>query len=126
MKTIIIDGVEYILTPTKQEKELFIGELNGKRFYLGPGAGERMTWYDAINWCKSLGEGYLLPSRMTLLMCYENDALRDYFITNEYYWTSSQHGPNFAWCQLFFNGFQTLITKNNALHVRAVRVESIQ
>ena len=38
MKIINIDGVEYTLTPVKQEKELFIGELQGKRYYLGPEA----------------------------------------------------------------------------------------
>lgn len=124
MKTIIIDGVEYTLTPTKQEKELFIGELNGKRYYLGPEASERMTWLDAVNWCESIGEGYELPSRIVLLMCYENDALRDQFNVDNWYWSNTAYRFNDRWVQHFLYGDQGSNTEDYLYYVRAVRVES--
>jgi len=122
-KTIIIDGVEYSLTPVNQNG--FIGEVNGKRYYLGPEADEQMTQEEARDWCASLGDNFELPSRVVMLLCYNNKELRKQFQTDDYYWTNDEYenDSSFGWLQFFNNGGQNYSTKTIARYVRAVRVE---
>lgn len=122
-KKIIIDGVEYNLIPASHN--LFIVAWNGKRYYLGPEAEKTMYYEEAQEWCKSLGENYELPSRIVMLMCYNNKVLRERFKMDDYYWTSEEQEYNsaYGWVQGFFNGVQSYHRKDCTYRVRAVRVE---
>jgi hypothetical protein len=40
---------------------------------------------------------------------------------DDYYWSSSEDDSYLAWCQNFYDGFQTNLSKNSCLLVRAVR-----
>ena len=106
-----------------QKTEPLICAFDGYEYYLGPQAPEQMAWADAIEWCKSLGEGYELPTRIVLLACYANTEIRQEFDTDDWYWTSSESEFNAtdAWRQTFSNGYQYGNDKTNATYVRAVR-----
>lgn len=114
-----------------QEKNLitahndeFIGEVNGKRYYMGPESEKRMTWDEAHTWCASLGEGYELPSLAVLMMCYNNEKLRKQF-QDGLYWSSDEYefDSSGAWVQCFDIGDQCDHFKYRPFYVRAVRVE---
>lgn len=126
-KTIIIDGVEYALTPvTPVSQDQFIGEVNGKRYYLGPEAAELMTQQEARGWCESLGYDFELPSRVVMLLCYNNEELRNQFETEGYYWTDDvyENRSSDGWYQYTNFGIQSYANKTTAFYVRAVRVEN--
>lgn len=98
--------------------EIEICTLNGVKWLLGDEAPERMTWQRAKDWCESIGQQ--LPPREVLLMAYLNPEIRSSF-ENNYYWSSSEDGSDFAWNQSFIIGNQLFSNKSNSLTVRAVR-----
>ena len=106
-----------------QKPEPLICAFDGYEYYLGPQAPEQMAWADAIEWCKSLGEDYELPTRIVLLACYANTAIRQEFDTDDWYWASTdlEFTATNAWKQTFSNGYQATNTKATASSVRAVR-----
>jgi hypothetical protein len=120
MKTITIDGVEYNWDQVAKEPEPLICTLDGAQYFLGPQAPVTMTWQEAVDWCKSLGEDYELPSRDVLLACFENKDIQRQFVAY-YYWSSSEASTTGAWLQTFGNGFQSLNYKTSLNYVRAVR-----
>jgi len=66
------------------------------------------------------GDWYL-PSKHELpLLCAEREAVGG-FITNNYYWSSSEYAYHSAWSQYFGNGYQEANGKTPANAVRAVR-----
>jgi hypothetical protein len=80
----------------------------------------RMNLQDAKKACKYLGSGWRLPSKDELNTLYENkDAIGGF--ANKYYWSSTEFGLNDAWVQLFSNGYQDGLSKNDTGYVRAVR-----
>lgn len=103
----------------------FIGEVNGKCYYLGPEADRKMNWKEARAWCESLGENFELPSRIIMLMCCNNKELRKQFKMDDYYWLSDDYRYNtsLGWHQNFTTGGQGTTIKTDTLYVRAVRVE---
>ena len=95
-----------------------ITTIDGIEYRLGSESPEELSWYDAVDWCKSVGGE--LPDRQVLLACYVNEAIRSHFAAG-FYWSSTENFATNAWTQYFFNGFQSNGSKINSNYVRAVR-----
>jgi len=81
----------------------------------------KMDWEDAKKACADLGDGWRLPTRLELLLMYNNqDELGGF--ANNYYWSSTEYSNyGFAWLQYFYNGRQYGSNKTSKDSVRAVR-----
>jgi hypothetical protein len=82
---------------------------------------KRMTWYEAIEYAKSLGDGWRLPTRGELCDAY--DSFVDGFKKNNY-WSSSTlaQSTNHAWNVDFNNGLVNYDDKSDYYYyVRCVR-----
>lgn len=79
-----------------------------------------MTWYEAKKACASLGKGWRLPTRVELLLMYENKDVVGGFASN-YYWSSTEFDKYGAWLQGFLIGVHTTNLKNYTYYVRAVK-----
>ena len=79
-----------------------------------------MNWDDAMKACADLGDGWRLPTRLELLLMYNNQDELGGFAGN-YYWSSTEDNGYDAWWQSFFNGDQVQDTKGYNFYVRAVR-----
>ena len=81
----------------------------------------KYSFKEATDACKLLGEGWRLPTRVELLLMYENkDEIKGF--ANNYYWSSTEYGNLNAWGQNFTNGGQDyLLNKFTNYYVRAVR-----
>ena len=71
MKTIIIDGIEYV----PKNKEITIQDITthsipAKTIKWGKSSEEEMTWEEAKEWCEK--QGGRLPTRLELLHAYED------------------------------------------------------
>ena len=112
---LILDGV--------LRNESFICCQDGYAYFLGPEVPDRLNWQDGMNWCKSLGDEYELPSKEVLNECYKNKSIRKDFKCGGWYWSSTVHKKykNDAWLQYFYTGYQGLSTQTPTLYVRAVR-----
>jgi hypothetical protein len=96
-----------------------ICELNGFKWLLGPESEESMDWEDAKEWCEA--QGGVLPPRDILLHAYLNQETTGDF-ADDYYWSSSEDGSDFAWYQYFIDGIQYSFDKDGtSIRVRAVR-----
>jgi hypothetical protein len=95
-----------------------ICKLNDVKWLLGPEAPEKMNWYEAIEWCRSVGGE--LPTREILLICYLNTEIRRKFKT-EWHWSSTECSATLAWGQGFSYGYQGNGTKTGSDYVRAAR-----
>ena len=95
-----------------------ITTIDGIEYRLGPESPNRLTWDEAMDWCKSVGGE--LPDRQVLLACYINENIRINF-KEEYYWSSTEFSTAYAWYQYFGNGGQGTNFKNNTPYVRAVK-----
>lgn len=107
------------LMKVKEKKEpVAICETLG--FLVHPKELGKMTWEEAKKACASLGKGWRLPTRVELLLMYENKDVVGGF-ANDYYWSSTESDLNFAWYQNFYSGYQTNYNKASANYVRAVK-----
>ena len=79
-----------------------------------------LTWEQANIYCKLLGDGWRLPTRVELLLMYENKEEIGGFVSNDY-WSSTEVGNYHAWTQNFGNGYQHDCSKTNTDSVRAVK-----
>ena len=79
-----------------------------------------MNWDDAMKACADLGDGWRLPTRLELLLMYNNQDELGGFAFN-YYWSSTEFDYFNAWIQYFGNGNQNFFSKFNYYYVRAVR-----
>ena len=120
MKLIIIDGVEYSLTPlTKKTTNPIILEQHLKFEVYPKDLGEH-TWENAKKLCEELGDGWRLPTREELHLIWLNkDKIGGFAAAS--YWGSSENSSNFAWDQYFYNGSQDDSSKYDTYYVRAVR-----
>jgi len=105
--------------------EPFICCHDGYAYFLGPEAPDRLLWQDAIDWCKSLGDEYELPSKEILNECWMNESIREEF-SSEWYWSSTVYEnydnyANYAWDQSFYDGIQNNVNQAFTSYVRAVR-----
>ena len=64
-------------------------------------------------------DDWYLPARHELRLCYLN--VPELFNTEDWYWSSTQYSPHYAWIQDFDDGNQDNDHKGNALRARAVR-----
>ena len=80
----------------------------------------KTNWEDAIKACADLGDGWRLPTRLELLIMYDNkDEIGGFAF--DYYWSSTEIDNSSAWVQSFFSGFQLNDNKSFLIYVRAVR-----
>ena len=79
-----------------------------------------MTFDEAIDYAKSLGEGWRLPTRGELCDAYDS-SIRGFF--NDYYWSSSTYAQltSLAWGVFFLDGDVSYNDKTNGNYVRCVR-----
>ena len=112
MKNVIIDGVEY--TPVIKQEKLIVKETFN--FELHPETKENLTWYEAVDYCKSLGEGWRLPTIVELMLINEHNLIED-----GYYWSSTEYDNVSAWKFNFLFGTAYNNYKNFTYYVRAVR-----
>ena len=129
---------------TPVEPALAIGVIyqGGVVFYLdGNGGGliaapsnqsSGSNWYTAISLCSNLTLGgysdWFLPSKYELNLMYlyigqgnTGPGGNVGNFSDNFYWSSTDDGVNYAWGQLFSNGFQGYYDKNSTGYVRAVR-----
>ena len=79
-----------------------------------------MTWEKAVEYCKSLGEGWRLPTKDELNKMYENkDKLGGF--GEGWLWSSSQYANYYAWIQRFSDSIQDTNSKDSRYAVRACR-----
>lgn len=81
---------------------------------------KRMTWYEAIDYAKSMGDGWRLPIRSELIDAYDNNVKCFNFSG---YWSSSTYAQNTtnAWVVHFSYGNVSVVGKTNSYYVRCVR-----
>ena len=89
-------------------------------FLVNPKELGKMTWEEAKGACASLGEGWRLPTRVELLLMYENKDVVGGF-ANANYWSSTEDNNYNAWKQYFYDGLQNYFSKDNKSSVRAVK-----
>lgn len=118
MKKVIIDGIEYVPVNSVKNIEKQIVKENIHFELYSEDAPKEMNWYEAINYCKSLGEGWRLPTITEMFYIYENK-----FITKQKcYWSSTEYDGSVAWFFPFFDGSAYYYSfKSNSYYVRAVR-----
>lgn len=82
-----------------------------------------MTWDEAIEYAKRLGDGWRLPTRMELLDAWdkgiEDFQLQCYWSSNTYAGTYTQNDS--AWSVYFDSGGSGYVLKTNTYYVRCVR-----
>lgn len=117
MKKIIIDGIEYVPINFVKNTERQIIKKNILFEIYPEESSKKMTWDKAVEYCKSLGEGWRLPTIAEMFYIYENK-----FITEDFYWSSSEGTTGFAWYFNFTNGYASNFGyKKDAYYVRAVK-----
>ena len=112
---------EFILDAVLRN-EHFICVFDGYAYFLGPEAPTKLNWQDAIDWCKSIGDGYELPSKEILNECWVNKSIRREFKPS-WYWSSSVYEKykDNAWYQHPIYGGQYTNNPALTLYVREVR-----
>ena len=74
---------------------------------------------------RSYGPDWFLPSAKELNQMYINkttlETVSGFTAFSEWYWSSTEYDGDFAWPQLFGNGYQTYFNKSFTFFVRAVR-----
>lgn len=120
MKNIILDGVEYapVHTPVIKEKNKIIE--CGTTFEVYPRDFGIMSWDYVMTTCKTLGEGWRLPTRLELMLMYQKRYIINGFADN-HYWSSSEMNKLFAYSMYFFNGSQNISPKSHYYYIRPVR-----
>jgi hypothetical protein len=119
MKSIIIDGIEYVPKEEKVDREpLILKETLHFEVYCED--LEPSNWNDAIGLCTKLGDGWRLPTILELQLMYQNKKLIGN-LRDTSYWSSTEYSASFAWYFNFYDGYTSNNYKNNAYYVRAVR-----
>lgn len=116
MKKVIIDGIEYVpvISVKNTEKQIVKRDIHFELY--SENSLNKMTWYEAIEYCKSLGEGWRLPTISEMFYIHENN-----FITEDYYWSSTENDYNYAWGFIFNDGNAFNSNKYSTYYVRAVK-----
>jgi hypothetical protein len=80
-----------------------------------------MNWEDAKKACKTLSNGWRLPTKDELNILYINmDEIGSF--TSDACWSSDKAKIGFAWSQNFQNGSQNITNMKNLARVRAIRI----
>ncbi len=117
---VLEDELALLKADLELKKEPLICNYPAMSFEVYPTDLGKMKWNEAKKTCADLGDGWRLPTRLELLLMYNNqDELGGF--ANNYYWSSTEFDNVRSWIQYFFNGFQSTYNKNNYTYVRAVR-----
>ena len=117
---VLEDELALLKADLELKKEPLICNYPAMSFEVYPTDLGKMKWNEAKKACADLGDGWRLPTRLELLLMYNNqDELGGF--ANNYYWSSTEFDNVRSWIQYFFNGFQSTYNKNNYTYVRAVR-----
>ena len=82
---------------------------------------KKLTWDESVKYCKSLGEGWRLPTVQELWYISEDKNLKKEFSVSSY-WSSTESNSNCAWGFYFDYGYAyNYISKKDGGCVRAVR-----
>ena len=119
MKSIIIDGIEYVPKENKKDREPTILKQT-LHFEVYCEDLELSNWNDAMEICSKLGNGWRLPTILELHLMYQNKNLIGN-LKDTSYWSSTEFNANYAWNFLFNNGNTYSSNKNYSYYVRAVR-----
>ena len=90
------------------------------KFKIHKKSKRNLTWEEAKAYCKSLGDGWRMPTRVELLLMYEAKEEIGGF-ANTIYWSSTEYDDFNAWFQFFNNGYQSTNSKYGTYYVRAVK-----
>ena len=100
-------------------------DTGGGGTVLEPDPGQKMTWQNAIDYCKSKGEGWRLPTQNELMYywCVEPSIPADSKLSADYYWSATElsTGSGSAWFVNFSDGSTSSFTKTLSSSVRCVR-----
>jgi hypothetical protein len=79
---------------------------------------DEMTHQAATEWAASVGGDLPTRPEQALLFAHQREPL-----DLDWYWSNTLHesDPDYAWCQNFRNGNQSLSSRNYELRARAVR-----
>lgn len=118
MKNIIIEGVEYELTPVK-EKNWTRQIIEEKTLEWGDVSSEKMSWEDAKKWCEE--HGGRLPTSVELLQAYTDKV--GGFTQELYFWSATTYTnyQNIAICVDFGSGTVGANSKSSSYYVRCIR-----
>jgi hypothetical protein len=118
MKNIIIEGVEYELTPVK-EKNWTKQIIEEKTLEWGDVSFEKMSWEDAKKWCEE--QGGRLPTSVELLQAYTDKV--EGFAPASSFWSATAYtgGQGYAMVVYFDDGYVLANYKTNSYYVRCVR-----
>jgi hypothetical protein len=123
---VLEDELALLKADLELKKEPLICNYPAMSFEVYPTDLGKMKWNEAKKACADLGDGWRLPTRLELLLMYNNqDELGGF--ANNYYWSSTEVNNStefvdyYAWVQGFANGFQVFYDKYYFYYVRAVR-----
>lgn len=92
---------------------------------ISPDTGSKMTWDQAIAYCKSKGTGWRLPTQNELmyLWCLAPSFTGKAAFAADNYWSATQNSSNstYAWHMNFSSGYTYTNSKTNGYYVRCVR-----
>ncbi|MHA1917085.1 MAG: Lcl C-terminal domain-containing protein [Candidatus Ranarchaeia archaeon] len=119
MKKVIINGIEYI----SKEIETWIDPETGL-IWEKQGLDQTMTWKEAIEYAKTLGNGWRLPTIQELFSLVDfsrgNLACKNINTYLLYYWTNDMY---YTWHVCFNNGNVYYDDKSSNYYVRCVKRE---
>ncbi len=126
MKKVIIDGIEYI--PKEEEIETWTDPETGL-IWEKQGAEKTMPWKEALEYAKSLGSDWRLPTIQELLSLIDfsrdNPACKIIDSHCSYYWSSTTRTGymSCAWYVGFYYGGVSYDGKSGNYYVRCVKGE---
>ena len=80
---------------------------------------DKLNFSDAKEYCKGLGDGWMLPTLKQQLAMY--DRKEELGLKDTYYWSSTEFGATCAFYLNFNYGDTKYSNENNSISVRAVR-----
>tara|TARA_R110000744_G_scaffold132655_1_gene240881 strand:- start:145 stop:531 length:387 start_codon:yes stop_codon:yes gene_type:complete len=112
--------IESLKTDIKLEQEPILCNHPAISFEVYPDDLGQMDWDKAKKACADLGDGWRLPTRLELLLMYNQEDHGGF--ANNFYWSSTEFDNLNAWVQSFSFGYQGDYLKSNGFfYVRAVR-----
>jgi hypothetical protein len=118
---VLEDELALLKADLELKKEPLICNHSAMSFEVYPTDLGKMNWDEAKKACADLGDGWRLPTRLELLLMYNNQDELGGFADN-YYWSSTEIANVLsAWRQDFFSGYQVFYDKGSTNYVRAVR-----
>ena len=83
--------------------------------------GTLMTWYNAMESCKNLGDGWMLPTKEELNLMYrKKENLR--ILPLHGYWSCDEYDITSAYYKYFFTGFEYVFEKRFPAFARPIRI----